>query len=180
MAIEEKGAPGLEASLRLLALELSEPRLGRLTVLDRLIDIILVQILRVWVDLHPQSISKSWLRALTDPPVAAALAAIHAEPARNWTIASLAESASVSRATLARRFTAVVGQPPNRYLASWRMDLAARELLHTDRRIESIAKEVGYNSEFAFSKAFTRLRGIPPSRYRRHQQNPTVLVTPGQ
>jgi AraC-like DNA-binding protein len=54
------------------------------------------------------------------------------------------------------------------------MDLAARELLHTDRRIESIAKEVGYNSEFAFSKAFTRLRGTPPSRYRRHQQNPAV------
>lgn len=167
-------APGLEASLRLLVLELSEPRLGRPTVLDRLIDIILVQILRVWVDLHPQSISTSWLRALADPPVAAALAAIHAEPARNWTIACLAESASVSRATLARRFTALVGQPPNRYLACWRMDLAARELLHTDRNIESIAKEVGYNSEFAFSKAFTRLRGTPPSRYRRRPQEPTV------
>jgi AraC-like DNA-binding protein len=162
-------APGLEATLGLLALELSEPRLGRPTVLDRLIDIILVQILRVWVDLHPQSISTSWLRALADPPVAAALAAIHAEPARSWTIASLAESASVSRATLARRFTALVGQPPNRYLASWRMDLAARELLDTDRSIESIAKEVGYNSEFAFSKAFTRLRGTPPGRYRRRQ-----------
>jgi AraC-like DNA-binding protein len=167
-------APGLEATLRLLAYELSEPRLGRPTVLDRLIDIILVQILRVWVDLNPESISNSWLRALTDPPVAAALAAIHAEPARNWTIESLAESASVSRATLARRFTALVGQPPNRYLASWRMDLAARELLHTGRSIESIAREVGYNSGFAFSKAFTRLRGTPPSRYRRCQQDPTV------
>ena len=167
-------APGLEASVHLLALELSEPRLGRSTVLDRLIDIILVQVLRVWLDLHPQTISTSWLRALADPAVAAALAAIHAEPARNWTVASLAESASVSRATLARRFTALVGQPPNRYLASWRMDLAGRELLHSDRTIESIAKEVGYNSEFAFSKAFTRLRGTPPSRYRRGRQDPTM------
>jgi AraC-like DNA-binding protein len=167
-------AIGLETTLRLLVFELSEPRIGRPTVLDRLIDIILVQILRLWVDLHPDSISTSWLRALADPPTASALAAIHAEPARNWTIESLAESASVSRATLARRFTALVGQPPNRYLASWRMDLAARELLHTDRSLESIAKQVGYNSEFAFSKAFTRLRGMPPSRYRRSQQQPTV------
>jgi AraC-like DNA-binding protein len=162
-------APGLEASLRLLAFELSAPRLGRPTVLDRLIDIILVQILRAWVDLNPLSISTSWLHALSDPPVAAALAAMHADPARDWTIASLAEAGSVSRATLARRFTALVGQPPNRYLASWRMDLAARELLRTDRSIESIANEVGYNSEFAFSRAFTRLRGTPPSRYRRIQ-----------
>jgi AraC-like DNA-binding protein len=163
-------APGLEATLHLLIFELSEPRMGRSTVLDRLIDIILVQILRVWVDQHPESISTSWLRALADPPVAAALAAIHAQPARNWTLDALAKSASVSRATLARRFTLLVGQPPNRYLTSWRMDLAARELLQTNRSIESIAKQVGYNSEFAFSKAFSRLRGTPPSRYRRAHQ----------
>ncbi len=167
-------AHGLEVSLQLLAFELGEPRLGRPTVLDRLIDIILMQILRVWVDLHPQSISISWLRALSDPTVAAALAAIHAEPGRAWTIASLAEAALVSRATLARRFTALVGQPPNRYLTSWRMDLAGRELIRTDRSIESVANEVGYSSEFAFSRAFTRLRGIPPSRFRRLQRDPTV------
>jgi AraC-like DNA-binding protein len=160
-------APGLEATLRLLAHELGETRIGRPTVLDRLIDIVLVQVLRVWLDQHPDSIPTSWLRALADPPVAAALAAIHADPARDWTIAALAEAASVSRATLARRFTALVGQPPSRYLAAWRMDLAARELVRTDRSIDSVAREVGYQSEFAFSKAFTRLRGTPPGRYRR-------------
>lgn len=160
-------APGLEASLQLLAYELGEPRLGRPTVLDRLIDIILVQVLRAWVDLNPLSISTSWLRALSDPAVAAALEAMHADPARDWTVARLAEEGAVSRATLARRFTTLVGQPPKRYLASWRMDLAGRELRRTDASIESIANLVGYHSEFAFSRAFTRLRGTPPSHYRR-------------
>jgi transcriptional regulator GlxA family with amidase domain len=163
-------APGLEATLRLLALELREPQVGRSTVLDRLIDIVLVQVLRAWLDQHPESIQTSWLRALTDPPVSAALAAIHAYPARDWTISALADAASVSRSTLARRFTALVGQPPNRYLAAWRMELAARELVRSDRSIDAVAREVGYHSEFAFSKAFTRLRGTPPSRYRRGQR----------
>ena len=172
-------APGLETTLSLLAYELNEPRLGRSTVLDRLIDIVLVQVLRVWLELHPESISTSWLRALADPPVAAALAAIHGDPARDWTIASLAETGAVSRATLARRFTDLVGQPPSRYLANWRMDLAARQLRSSDRSISSIAGEVGYNSEFAFSRAFTRLRGTPPSRYRRGRPEPEPTTPDG-
>src|SRR5262249_29610228 len=96
-------AAGLEGAVRLLALELSERRLGRPTVLDRLITILLPHSPRFWLALHQETSPPSWLRALAAPPVASALASIHAEPARNWTIASLAESASVSRATLARR-----------------------------------------------------------------------------
>jgi AraC-like DNA-binding protein len=103
---------------------------------------------------------------MTDPAVEAALNAMHAHPARDWTLEDLASVARVSRATLARRFTRLVGQPPSAYLSSWRMDLAAQRLRETDDRANEIARAVGYTSEFAFSRAFARAFGQPPRRYR--------------
>ena len=94
--------------------------------------------------------------------------AIHQRPGEPWTIESLAHEVSVSRATLARRFAHLVGETPPDYLTRWRMDLAAQRLRDTDDTVGAIAAAVGYRSEYSFSRAFTRHRGIAPGRYRRH------------
>ena len=109
----------------------------------------------------------SWLRALRDPVLARVIAALHARPAEPWTVESLAREVHVSRATLARRFAEVVGEPPLTYLTHWRMHLAAQRLKYSTETVGAIAREVGYTSEYAFNRAFTRLRGQPPGRYRR-------------
>jgi transcriptional regulator GlxA family with amidase domain len=94
--------------------------------------------------------------------------AIHQRPREPWTIESLAREVSVSRATLARRFAHLVGETPPEYLTRWRMDLAAQRLRDSDDTVAAIAAAVGYRSEYSFSRAFTRHRGLAPGRYRRH------------
>jgi AraC-like DNA-binding protein len=109
-----------------------------------------------------------WLLALRDPVIARAMNAIHQRPREPWTIESLAREVSVSRATLARRFAHLVGETPPEYLTRWRMGLAAQRLRDTDDTVAAIAAAVGYRSEYSFSRAFTRHRGLAPGRYRRH------------
>ena len=111
--------------------------------------------------------SPGWLAALRDPQIGAALTLIHQEPARRWTVAELASAASLSRSSFALRFRALVGLPPLDYLVRWRMQLAARALRSTTRTVAAIGASLGYSSESAFSNAFKRVRGQPPSRYRR-------------
>jgi AraC-like DNA-binding protein len=159
--------PGLETTLRMLAHELGQPQPGAAAVLNRLVDILLVQILRIWLTTSAASAgSASWLSALTDPVAGPALATLHGQPGRSWTVDSLAAGVGVSSATLARRFTARVGEPPAAYLTRWRMDLAAQRLRDTDDTVGAIARSLGYASEYAFNRAFTRHRGVPPGRYR--------------
>ena len=123
----------LDATLRLLASEISQPQPGAAAVLDRIVDILLVQLLRAWLATGPaQARTPSWLSALTDPVAGPALAVLHTQPGRDWTIPSLAAAIGVSRATLARRFPARVGCTPAAYLTRWRMDLAAVRLRDTD------------------------------------------------
>lgn len=160
------GSTALDDTLRLLANELTRRQLAAETVLDRLVDVLLIHLLRAWVETESVRSSVSWLRALGDPVIAAALSALHSDPARPWTIDSLADEVAVSRATLARRFPALVGDTPSSYLTRWRMDLAARRLRDTDDPIEVVARSVGYTSEYAFSRAFSRARSQPPGRYR--------------
>ncbi|WP_133977714.1 AraC family transcriptional regulator [Kribbella voronezhensis] len=160
------GGNALDDTLRLLGSELTHQELAAATVLDRLVDVVLIHLLRSWIKNEPVGPSVSWLRALGDPVVAAALVALHSDPARPWTIDSLADEVAVSRATLARRFPALVGATPSAYLTRWRMDLAARRLRDTDDPIELVARSVGYTSEYAFSRAFSRARDQPPGRYR--------------
>src|SRR3954454_1455673 len=162
-------APGdggpIQSTLRLLASELGGRSPGSRSVVTRLTDVLFVQVLREW--LKRESDGACWLRALHDPQIAEVIAILHARPAEPWTLASLAQSVNLSRATLARRFTELVGQPPLAYLTRWRMDLAARRLRETTEPVNVIAQGVGYTSEFAFSRAFTRMRGQAPGRYRR-------------
>ena len=153
-------------TVRLLGRELACPQVASAVVLDRLVDILLVQLLRAWLAAGPEQPEVSWLRVLGDPVVGAAVSRLHEEPDRAWTTASLAKEIAVSRATLSRRFPAVVGDTPSAYLTRWRMDLAARRLRDTDDPLDAIARSVGYTSVYAFSRAFSRARSEPPGRYR--------------
>jgi AraC-like DNA-binding protein len=161
------GDPAVAAVLALLTAEIGTERAGRQTVLDRLLDVLLVALLRVlWAgQLHPPV----WAGAPQDRAVAAALRAVHGDPAHPWTVAELARLANVSRAALARRFTAEVGSPPLTYLTWWRMQLA-REALIGGATLAQVARQVGYASEYAFAAAFTREVGTAPGRWRRAQQ----------
>ena len=109
----------------------------------------------------------SWLTALADPLIGEVLGMLHERPGERWTFELLARQAHVSRATLARRFAETVGEPPLAYLTRWRMHLAAQRLRHSDDTVDTIARDVGYTSEFALNRAFARYRGEPPGRYRR-------------
>ena len=155
----------LQTTLRLLGHELAAGAAGRGTVIDRLIDVLFVHVVRAWVLDHDET-TISWLGALRDPIVGRALTIMHSQPASPWTIDLLAREVCLSRATLTRRFTTLVGAAPLTYLTRWRMDLAARQLRDTNDAVSAIAHRVGYSSEFAFSRAFSRMLGTPPGRYR--------------
>ncbi|MDO8189152.1 AraC family transcriptional regulator [Conexibacter sp. JD483] len=162
----QNGGDRLEDTVRLLGRELANPQLASAVVLDRLVDILLVQLLRVWLANRPDDGRASWLGVLDDPLVGAAVARLHDDPARPWTTAALADEIAVSRATLSRRFAAAVGETPGAYLTRWRMDLAARRLRDSDDSLDAIAQAVGYTSVYAFSRAFSRARAQPPGRFR--------------
>jgi AraC-like DNA-binding protein len=155
--------PKTAAVVSLLAGELGVRDAGARAAVARLIDLLLIHAVRSWSGAGP-----SWLRALHDPVIARALAVLHARPAEPWTIERLAAEVHLSRATLARRFAELVGEPPLTYLTRWRMDLAARRLRDTTDPVETIARGVGYTSEYAFNRAFSRHRGEPPGRWRRN------------
>lgn len=166
---------GLRAALDLLAAEMLVDAPGQQTVLDRLLDVAVVGLLRARLAVAGDS-APGWFRAREDPAVAAALAAVHTEPSRAWTVVGLARVAGVSRAAFARRFHAHVGVPPLEYVTGWRMALARERLRETADPLAAVAREVGYGSEFAFAAAFKREHGVPPGRWRRAERatSPTV------
>ncbi|HEX7166654.1 MAG TPA: AraC family transcriptional regulator [Acidimicrobiales bacterium] len=135
------------------------------TVSTGLPAILLAEVLRLHLASAP-AVEHGWLAALRDPVLAPALAAMHNDPARKWTVADLAAHASVSRSLLDARCRQVLGRSPIRYLAEWRMHLAADLLATTDVTVFAISRRVGYDSEEAFSRAFKRARGEAPSSWR--------------
>ncbi|MFE0642335.1 AraC family transcriptional regulator [Streptomyces sp. NPDC058877] len=151
--------------IRLLALEIGKDEPGQEIVLDRLLDLLLIGVLRTWLA-SPGSGSPAWYRAQSDPVVGPALRLLHDNPAHGWTVAELAVKTGVSRASLARRFTDVVGEPPIAYLTGWRLALAADLLREPDATVTTVARRVGYSSAFAFSAAFKRVRGVSPQEFR--------------
>lgn len=151
----------------ILAEEIVKDEPGQAAVLDRLFDLLLVALLRSWHTREHDG-RPGWLSAQSDPVVGPALGLIHDNPAHPWTIAELAARVGCSRATLARRFGEVVGEPPMTYLTGWRLALAADLLLEPESTIEAVAREVGYSTAFALSAAFKRERGISPKEHREH------------
>jgi AraC-like DNA-binding protein len=151
--------------IALLASEVVVDEPGQEAVLDRLLDLLLVAVLRAWFA-RPESEAPAWYRAYADPVVGPALRMLHNNPAHPWTVAALAAATGVSRAALARRFNDLVGEPPMTFLTGWRIALAADLLREPGATIGSVAPQVGYRSPFALSVAFKRVRGISPKEYR--------------
>jgi AraC-like DNA-binding protein len=149
----------------LLADEIARDDPGQEAVLDRLLDLLLIAAVRAWFA-RPEGEPPAWYRAHSDPVVGHALRLLQNDPARHWTVASLAAETGVSRAALARRFTELVGEPPMRFLTGWRLALAADLLREPDATIGSVAEQIGYGSPFALSAAFKRERGISPQEHR--------------
>jgi AraC-like DNA-binding protein len=138
---------------------------GTQMMLGRMMEILFIEVLRR----HAARLSSGdigLLGALNDPIVGRALQSIHMEPARKWTAADLAREAGTSRTVLAERFNALLGRPPIDYVLSWRIQLAADRLRNTRDPLAAIAADVGYESEAAFNRAFKRVTGISPGRWR--------------
>jgi AraC-like DNA-binding protein len=148
-----------------LAEEIARDEPGQEAVLDRLLDLLLIAALRAWFA-REEADAPGWYRAQGDPVVGPALKLIHNNPAHPGTVASLAAATGVSRAALARRFNALVGEPPMSFLTSWRLSLAADLLREPGATVGSVAPQVGYSSAFALSTAFKRVRGISPTEHR--------------
>ncbi|WP_127472639.1 AraC family transcriptional regulator [Microbacterium sulfonylureivorans] len=157
--------PVMAALLPLLAGELRDPRPGGEAVATRLADVLVVETVRAWLADEPDSVG-GWLAALRDPQLGSAIAAIHREPGRPWTLAELARLAAMSRSAFAARFTGVVGTPAMTYVTASRMR-AARAMLASGRSVAAVASAHGYGSEAAFSRAFARTTGETPGRVRR-------------
>ncbi|MCS7475841.1 AraC family transcriptional regulator [Umezawaea endophytica] len=163
--------PEMRALVELLRADVSGPRMGTGATLPAILDLILVTVLRLWHERHGTA---GWPDT-DDPAIAAVLRQIHDDPRRPWTVARLSEVAGLPRTAFTRRFTAVVGRPPMSYLIGWRLSSGARLLRETDATLATIARQVGYSTEFAFSAAFRREYGVSPSRFR---LSPAVAALP--
>ncbi|WTO33963.1 AraC family transcriptional regulator [Streptomyces achromogenes] len=160
----------------MLAAEVDKEDIGQEIVLDRLLDLLLINVLRSWL-IQPGTGAPLWFRAQSDPVVGRALRLLHERPSESWTVASLAASVGVSRAVLARRFTGLVGEPPMSYLTGWRLTLASELLRDPDLSVANIAQKVGYSGPFALSAAFKRERGVSPQEFRRGKRSEETLTT---
>jgi AraC-like DNA-binding protein len=157
----------LRATVDLLGSELDSPGPGSGAMVPALLDTLLISILRAWFAQESVHGATGWGAALRDQAIVAALTAIHERPAHPWTVAELGERAGLSRAAFARRFSALVGQPPLTYLTWWRITTAAHLLRRPDTPLRVVAERSGYASEIAFAAAFKREFGVTPAGYRR-------------
>lgn len=169
-------AAGDDALVELLGREISSSEPAQEMVLDRILDLLLVSVLRAWLS-SPDAGVPRWHLAQSDAIVGPALRLLHDNPAYGWTVADLAAQTGISRASLARRFNDLVGEPPMAYLTAWRLTLAAELLRKADSTIGTVARRVGYGSSFALSAAFKRERGVSPMEYR--QMSTTARVQAG-
>ncbi len=156
----------LRWSLDQLAGELRDPQPGGTLISTHLAHLMLVQALRLFLRTSGE-LPQGWFLALTDPQISPAIGAMHAEPARRWSLEELARVAGVSRTVFAQRFKALVGGTAMDYLARWRMLVAAERLRSGGESVATIAYSLGYESESSFSTAFKRIMARSPSQYRR-------------
>jgi AraC-like DNA-binding protein len=174
-----RAAAWVRSSLEFAADEIAARRAGSEMVLAKLSELLFVEALRQFVESLPPEQS-GWLAGLKDPFVSRALALLHNGVAREWTVDDLGREVGLSRSALADRFTRLIGEPPMRYLARWRIQLAAHQLRSSDTPLARIATQVGYESEAAFNRAFKRSLGVPPAAWRKNvleSQNPLGPTT---
>ena len=155
----------LDEFIRFATAEMGNKRAGSQSVLNRLSELMFVEIIRLYMD-QLEGSNTGWLAGLRDPLVGRALTLLHARPSHAWTLEQLASEAAASRSVLADRFNDLVGYPPIQYLTRWRMQIAARRLMDPGARVAAVAHEVGYESEAAFSRAFKKFVGQSPGQWR--------------
>jgi AraC-like DNA-binding protein len=161
----ELSDPSLPSLLAMMAEEVQTPRIGSATIMARLADIAMTRIVRTWVESRPADLT-GWLAAVQDPQIGLALARIHREPGRDWSVEALAAVAGISRSKFSERFTQLLDTSPARYLLQWRMRLATAWLRSGAMTISQVAAELGYESDAAFSRAFKRFMGVSPGAAR--------------
>lgn len=152
--------------IRATAREARAGGVGSGGVLSKLSELIFIEVIRRYAETLPPD-GGGWLTGLRDPGIGRALRLLHAEPARDWTVADLAREAGLSRTVLAERFTELLGMPPMTYLTNWRMQRAAALLAAGPTPLSRVAAEVGYESEAALSRAFKRSTGLSPAQWRK-------------
>jgi AraC-like DNA-binding protein len=167
----------LEDAIQFLAAEAASDHAGRSALLTKLSEALFVETLRRWMTALPAE-HLGWLAGARDDVVGRALALLHRQPSRRWTLDALARDVGASRSTLAERFAHYLHEPPMTYLARWRLQLGARLLATTRQSVLEIAGRVGYESEAAFNRAFRRKYELPPGRYRR-AAGMRAVETPG-
>ena len=152
--------------VRFAVAEAADRHAGSESVLTKLSELMFIDVLRRYLEKLPAE-QAGWLAGLRDPLVGKALSLLHAKPAYDWTLDELAKQAGLSRSVLAERFMQFVEIPPMQYLAKWRMQIAAELLSGSNVNVGTIAAQIGYESEAAFSRAFKKMIGVPPSAWRR-------------
>ena len=157
--------PAVSVLLETMMAELALNRVGAGGILARLADVLAAQIIRGWVE-HGCGDATGWIAAMRDPEIGRVLAAVHAEPNRDWTVAALAELMGASRSSFAGKFAGIVGETPARYVAQIRMHQARQWMVRDRLRISEVARRLGYDSEASFSRTFKRVMGVPPSHFR--------------
>lgn len=167
----EEGTPSwITGSLEFAANGIAGGRPGAETVLAKLSELLFVEAIRRYVD-GLEADRVGWLAGLRDPFVSRALALLHGDVARPWTVDDLGREVGLSRSALADRFTRLIGETPMRYLARWRLHSAAHELRAGDAPVARVAERAGYTG-FAFSRAFKREFGVAPAAWRRSRGEP--------
>jgi AraC-like DNA-binding protein len=161
--IEADGGEGdwMQGTLGLMAAETRDLRPGGEAVITRLSDVLVIQAIRSWIERDPTA-QTGWLGALRDPQIGRALTLIHGDPARAWTVASLADELAMSRSSFAARFSELVGEPVIQYVTRWRMQVATSSLQEEGATVAELASRLGYRSEAAFARAFKRIVGVAP------------------
>lgn len=160
----------LDATIRQIVHEVDNPRVGGVSMLPRLTEIVFIEILRHQImTAAPRAVG--WLSALADPALSRCLSMIHEDPRREWSLEDLAEAAQMSRSAFSDRFKAVLDTSPIEYLRAWRLYLASVALATTKQAIGAIAYDAGYESEASFNRAFSRTFGAPPATWRASAQS---------
>jgi AraC-like DNA-binding protein len=164
----------IQGTLGLIAAETRQTRPGGEAVITRLSDVLVIQAIRAWIE-SDASAQTGWIGALRDPQIGRALSLIHGDPAREWTVASLADELAMSRSAFAARFTELVGEPAMQYVTRWRMQVAINSLQDDGATVAELAARLGYRSEAAFARAFKRVVGRAPGAVKRRAQNGDLL-----
>ena len=169
LTLKVRDTPGGEwiaQSFRYGAQQLANGDPGAATIMSKMSELLFVEAVRRYLTTMPES-HTGFLAGLRDPAVGKALALMHTQLARPWTSEDLADAVNLSRSAFADRFSALMGQPPMRYLTGWRMQVAGHKLREGKQTIAQIAFDIGYESEAAFTRAFKRELGVPPATWRR-------------